>query len=151
MPSATSTPGTNPGGISISFREWSLIVQILALLAVYGWYGLHLRVGTLTPLAAVSMLIGSTVLIILINIAAHAAIAARLRLRPEEADERDRLIELRSARNGYRVLAAAVWVVMWVGAVRDGSFAATFCAALGAFLLAELVRMGSQLFYYRAA
>jgi len=126
-------------------------VQIVAIVAVYGYYGVRLWGVPLTPIRATATLIGMTILMILIGIASHILIAVRTR--PERADERDEVVELRGARNAYRALAAGLWCVLllflahsFLGLPSQGLL---FYAIMAAFALAELVRLGSQLLYYR--
>jgi hypothetical protein len=67
---------------------------------------------------------------------------------PEATDERDRIIGWRSSRNGYVVMAIAAWgilMLVFVGAT-PGILA---YALFGAFVLAELVRLASELAYSR--
>ncbi len=69
--------------------------------------------------------------------------AARVR-----TDERDHLIELKSARRGSFVLATGVFCSLCVALRWEGNFA--FVNLLIAFwVLAQLVEIGSQLFHYR--
>ncbi|MGH8226799.1 MAG: hypothetical protein ACRET2_00485 [Steroidobacteraceae bacterium] len=100
----------------------------------------------LTPLTGVVTLIGITILMILISIAAHIAIA--LYVKPEPSDERDRAVTLRGTRNAYYVLAAGVWCVILLIIAGDPS-GLTFCALLATFAAADLARLGSELYAYR--
>lgn len=132
-----------------TFREMSLLAQMVAIVAVYGSYTSRLwglwRLP-LPPLTAVATLIGITILMISIAIAAHIAIA--LYVKPERPDERDRVVALRGTRNAYRVLAAGVWcVILLVIAGKPSGL--TFCALMGTFAVAELARLGSELYAYR--
>jgi hypothetical protein len=135
------------GPNALAFREKSIAAQMAAILLVYGYYGVRLWGKPLTPLAATAALIGITILMILILVAAHIAI--RLYSRPELPDERDGVIELRGSRNGYAALAAGVWGVLFL-AIGHVPYDLLFYAIMGVFALAELVRLGSQLFYYRS-
>ena len=132
----------------MSFREKSAWFQIAAIVLVYGYYGLSLLRGAPTPLGAVAMLIGSTMLMIIISVAGHIVIA--IGQRPEPLDERDQLVGLRSTRNGFHALAAAVWAVIFLAIASPNPILLAY-AALGGFVLAELVRLASQIVYYRTA
>ena len=148
-PSPAPAPDRVSRSAFMDFRELSLAAQIAAILAVYGIYTEHLW-GLwhlpLAPLRAVSILIGITILMISISIAAHIAIM--LYVKPERHDERDRIVMLRGKSNAYRALAAAVWcVILLVIAGKPSGL--TFCALMGAFAVSELARLGSQLYYYR--
>ncbi|HEY7929724.1 MAG TPA: hypothetical protein VID71_06915, partial [Steroidobacteraceae bacterium] len=87
---------------------------------------------------------------IIISIVFHVTIAAYAKSygRLERIDERDRWVVLRAARNAYIVLAAGIWCVI-ILALAQVPYAALFYAAMGMFAVAELVRLGSQLLYYR--
>jgi hypothetical protein len=136
----------------MSFREKSITAQMLAIILVYGFYGAHFYEGhlwraPLSPVPAVATLIGIAILTIIIAIVGHIAIVVRTR--PEPPDERDGAAELRGTRNAYRALAAAVWCILLLS-LAHSSYALLFYAILATFALAELVRLGSQLIYYRS-
>jgi hypothetical protein len=132
----------------MSFREKSAWIQIVAIVLVYGYYGLSLLRAAPTPLGAIATLIGSTILMIIISVVGHVAIA--IGQKPEGLDERDQLVGLRSARNGFHALAAGVWAVIFLAIASPNPIYLAY-AALGAFVLAELVRLASALVYYRTA
>ncbi|HUN76014.1 MAG TPA: hypothetical protein VMU40_15965 [Steroidobacteraceae bacterium] len=136
----------------MSFREKSIALQMLAIVLVYGLYGAHfyqahLWRAPLSPVPAVATLIGIAILMIIIAIVGHIAIA--MRTRPEAPDERDWAVELRGARNAYRALGAGMWCILLLSLLR-ASYGIVFYAILAAFALGELVRLGSQLIYYRS-
>jgi amino acid transporter len=135
----------------MAFREKSIVAQLIAILTVYGWYGLRLRgepLTSLTSLTATATLLEITVVMTLILIAAHVVFARYSQ--PERSDERDRVIALRGSRNGYATLAAGVWCVLFL-AVLHAPDGVLFWSIMGAVAVAELVRLGSQLLYYRFA
>ncbi len=137
-----------------TFRERSLVVQIVSILAVYGFFGVRLwdfwdkpsMSSAFAGAIMVFVLIGITICMIIINIASHVALA--FYARPERPDERDRVIGLRGSRNAYGALAVGIWCVLYL-AIADVSHGALLYAIMGVFALAELVRLGSQLLYYR--
>lgn len=136
----------------MSFREKSLVWQMFAIILVYGFYGAHFFQGhlwrvPLSPIPAVATLIGIAVLMIIIAIVGHIAIA--IRTRPERPDERDWAVELRGSRNAYHALAAGMWCILLLS-LMSASYQLLFYAILAAFALGELVRLGSQLVYYRS-
>jgi hypothetical protein len=131
---------------AMTSREMSLLAQIAAIVLVYGFYGVQLRAQSLTPLTAVATLIGITVLMILINIGAHITIT--LYSGRQRIDERDRVVTLQGTRNAYHALSAGVWCVLLL-AIAHAPNAYIFYAIMGAFAFAELVRLSSQLLYYR--
>lgn len=140
-PAGAETPAV------FSFREKSAAAGIVAILAVYGWSTLQVLTSSLTLETAFRWLVVSSVAMIVIMAALHAAFA--LMHKPEEADERDRIVGWRSTRNGYGVMAVGVWGTMM--AIGAGAPAAVqIYALLGSFVAAELVRLASELVYYRA-
>lgn len=152
-PSHPADRESPPAGMT--FREKSIVVQVLAILAVYGYFGVRwwgfwnvpsAASAVVGSVAAAGALLGITVCMIVIGVASHIALA--LYERPETPDERDRIIGLRGSRNAYGALAVTVWCVLFL-AMAGISHAALLYAIMGAFALAELVRLGSQLVYYR--
>ncbi len=145
-PTATTSREKRTG-----FREKSAMLQIVAILVVYGVYGVRLwdfwraSAGPVTVIA-IAALIAITIWMIIIGIASHIALV--LYMRPEMPDERDRLIDLRGSRNAYFALAAGVWCLLLL-AIADPPHGLLFYAIMATFALAEIVRLGSQLFYYR--
>jgi hypothetical protein len=136
--------------MSMTFRERMVVLQIGAIVAVYALYGLHFWGRPLTSLSAltlVGVLIGVTILMTLIGIVGGIALAVYRR--PEQRDERDRAVQLRGARNAYYALAVGVWCVLLLS-IAPVPHGVLFATLLGAFGLAELVRLGSELIYYRA-
>ena len=131
----------------MSFREKSAWISIVAVVLVYGFYGLRLLHAPPTQMGAVAMLIGSTFLVIVINVIGHVAAAAWSQRR-EHPDERDRLIGLRSTRVAFHALAAGVWGLIFLALASPRPVLLAY-AALGAFVLADIVRLGSQLVMYR--
>jgi len=131
---------------ALAFREKSIVAQMSAILLVYGYFGVRLWGKPLTSIAATGALIGITILMILILVAAHIAI--RLNSGDQLTDERDRVIALRGSRIGYTALAAGVWGVLFL-AIGRAPYDLLFYMIMGLFAVAELVRLGTQLFYYR--
>lgn len=131
---------------TMTFREKSVIAQIAAIVLVYGFVGLKLWGRPLTPPGAILALIGLSVLMIVIVTVSHIALA--LHQAPERLDERDAQVALRGARNGYYALAAGVWCVLMLS-IMATPYGFLFLAIMYAGVLAELVRLTSQLVYYR--
>ena len=129
-----------------AFREMSIVAQIVAIVAVSGFYGVCYWGQRFTPVTAMGVLVGMTALMSIIGIVSHAAI--RIWAAPEKPDERDLLVNLRGSRNAFRAMAAGVWCVLLL-IIAQQPPGLLFYALLGVFALAELVRLGSQLFYYR--
>lgn len=136
-----------------TFREKSIAVQIVSILAVYGFFGARLwgfwdRPSMSSAFASTVMvfaLVGITICMIS-TIASQAALA--FYARPEKPDERHRVVGLRGSRNAYGVLTVGVWSVLYL-AIAGVPHGALLYAIMGSFALAELVRLDSQLLYYR--
>ncbi len=135
---------------TMTLREKSIAAQIVAIVLVYGCYGARLWGRPLTRLDALATLIGITVWMILISVVFHVTIAAYARVygKLDRIDERDRMAALRGSRNAYIALGAGIWCII-ILALAQVPNATLFYAAMGIFALAELVRLGSVLFYYR--
>ena len=131
---------------AFSFREKSAMAGMAAIAAVYGWSTFNILREPLSLRSAFGWLAASSVVMVLVMIAFHLVFA--LMRKPEEIDERDRQVAWRSAQNGYVVLAVGVWGAMtlvFIGAAP----AVVVYALLGSFVCAELVRLASELAYYR--
>jgi hypothetical protein len=129
-----------------SFREKSTAVTILAIIGVYGWATWSFLQAPPELPVVFGYLVITSILMAIVMTVSHIILAI-LRA-PEATDERDRIIGWRSSRNGYLVMTIGVWGVLmlvFVGAT-PGILA---YAVLGAFVLAELVRLASELAYSR--
>lgn len=138
-----------------TFREKSIVVQIVSILLVYSYFAVRLwgfwdylptSATVASAVMAIGALIGITVCMIIIGVAAHIALA--MFSRQETLDERDRVIGLRGSRNAYGALTVGIWCILFL-AIAGAPHGALFYAIMGAFALSELVRLGSQLVYYR--
>lgn len=139
----------------MTFLEKSIVAQILSILAVYGFFGVRLwgfwdqpamSTASASGTTAAGALIAITICMSVIGIISHVALA--LHARPEKSDERDRVIGLRGSRNAYGALALGVWGVLWL-AIAGVPHGALLYATMAAFVLSELVRLGSKLVYYK--
>lgn len=146
--------------MDLSFQEKSVWGSIVSLVAVYGWYVKELLSAypAIDASLMAGLLLTVVVLIIVIEAALHIAIAIRSRPAPE--DERDRLIQTRAHRNAYYVLAVGTVVAIGQVVIGEAMNATSSVITLErsllaanilllAFVLAELVALGSQLVYYR--
>ena len=131
----------------MTFREKSIAIQITAILLVYGFYGVHYWGQPLTGTGgAISLVVGITVSMAVLTVIAHIVLAGRLR--QERLDERDRVIRLRGSRNAYYVLSMTNWCVLSL-ILTNTPHSFLLLAALGAFAIGELARLGSEMLYYR--
>lgn len=129
----------------MNYREKSAAAALVATLLGLGVY-LALVRGAAHPLAIVPAVIGMAVLMIVVLVAAHILMAA-LR-QTDSGDERDMAIILRASHNAYLVLAVGAWGIIGL-ALLGASLLTIANAAMIGFTLSEIVRYGSQLFYYR--
>src|SRR5262245_23152974 len=134
-------------GNSLTYREKSLWVTVVSTLAIYAFYFWRvLEIGDGDPGRVAGVFVATVIAMIAANIVVHAALA--IHRRPEGVDERDRQVALRGTRISYYVLMSGVWGALGVATLSLGTFWVAH-AALLAIVIAELVRCGSQLIYYR--
>jgi hypothetical protein len=132
----------------MSFREksaWISFVSILLVSGVYfsvSWRG----VGRGQQFALLMSLVAA---LAILEVVLHIAIAIRS---PEEArspkDERERLIDMKATRVAFPVLFAGVLLSIFtihLGVRTSGLAYAAFLACV----VAQLVRFGAQIVYYR--
>lgn len=131
-----------------TFQEKSQWVTFAALLVSFGWYFTVMLPGAPADIGppAIARFIAAVALLTVLQVFGQVSIA--LLDRRADADERDRLIALRGVRNGAYVLATGVFCALCVGVFVPGNFAFTH-VLLGAWVLAQLVETGSQLWLYR--
>ena len=139
--------------MSMPFREKSLWIALVGLLAAFGGYFCSAYSTILPTPAAKNILpfqavlfIAATVLLIFILIAGHGVVA--LLDRRTEVDERDRWIELRGARYGSFVLASGVFFALCTALVTDGN-AVMAHVLLGSWVVAQGVEIASQIVMHR--
>ncbi len=133
----------------MTFREKSAVAQLAAIAVVFGFFGyigVRHQADAQTLRGTVGILMGITMGMIAVSIVSHIAIA--LYTRPEKPDERDRIVELRGHRNGYLAMGVGVWCVLLL-TVAQRPYSTLCYAILGAFAVAEIIRLASQLYYYR--
>ncbi len=149
--------------MDFSFKEKSIIASLGATLLIFGWYFYHVFANltlTVNQQLNVSDLIGAVILIVILEIVIQSFIA--MRNRKETEDERDKLIEIASHRNGYWTLCIGVWFLLF-HLIIEGSgtrfkfyhnlifTSPTYLAHLLLlfFVLAEVIGFVTQLYYYR--
>jgi hypothetical protein len=134
--------------MNLSFQEKSLWLQFVSLIAVFGLYfSTVLPTDTMTVLPhQVGLFVGMVVLLVVLMVAGHIFIA--IIDQRTESDERDRLFELKGERNSSYVLATGVFLSLCAAVLIEGNFVFTHLL-LGFWVLAQLVEIGSQLYFYR--
>ncbi|MGA2904178.1 MAG: hypothetical protein ABSD98_10130 [Candidatus Korobacteraceae bacterium] len=147
--------------MDLSYQEKSILGTLLAMLVVYGYYFANaLRHAGESEFNghSIGRLMFAVIAIVVIEIVYHIVLA--LESKPEPKDERDILIEGKAYRNAYLLLAtgaslviAYAIVVSLVGAVAlTRTIITPFLTAnlmLLLMVLAELMKLFTQLFYYR--
>lgn len=137
----------------MSFREKSAWISAFSLLVVYGVYFWIVWSAALTghsqTLHYGGMLIGSIVLLVVIEVVLSIAVAIQ---RPKDAgtaaDERDRLIDLKATRRAFYIVVAGALVMC----VRAQMEQPAFYVTNGLFftvVLAEFVKSVTQIVHYR--
>jgi hypothetical protein len=137
----------------MSFREKIHWVALAGLIAGFGWYFLsypwasaNTRMGMLT---SVWMLFPTTIIFLVPMIAGSAYFAIRA---PKEAnlkeDEREKLIHLKGTHAAYYPLVLGVWANIFA-MINGLMYGWSVNILMATLVLAELVRVGAQLYYYR--
>lgn len=131
-----------------SFQEKSQLVTFAALLISFGGYFIVTLPGAPADIGppTIALFVAAVTLLTVLQVFGQVTLA--LLDRRADADERDRLIALRGVRNGAYVLSTGVFGALCVGVFVPGNFAFTH-VLLGAWVLAQLVETGSQLWLYR--
>ncbi len=139
----------------MSFREINAWIALTSTAVIFGVYfarvGLAVRTGSASSADFVDRYVGSVVLLVLLQIALNviAAIAMRTsRANQTARDERERLIELKAIRCALPVIQ--IGAVLTAIAISLGAPAfVTANSLVLALVVAELVRDGGQIVYFR--
>ncbi len=136
--------------MSVSIEEKSVWIQLASMVFVLGGYfayaGSMMARGVTEMAAYVAPFIVAVVLMVIVLAAGHA-VAAIVR-KPEDRDERDKLIAWRSESNASWVLGAGAFFAV-VGLVFDIENVWTMQILLFSMFLSEVVKYAYQLVYYR--
>ena len=143
--------------MDMSYKEKSLLASLGATLLLFGWY----LYGAFSSLPLNPELPGFIEFIILVVgfIILEAIIQSFLAIKNKSQleDERDKLIEKTSSRYSYGFLVVCIWVSM-VQILLDARFDnhlmfttpyGMFHFLLLFFVLSEVIRFGTQLYYYQ--
>lgn len=153
--------------MDMSFSEKSAWISFTSTLAIFGYYfyqltGLSGLEGEEASQAAMVLLTSAIVLTIIVESVFHGMLAATNHKAAEQgADERDKLIELKASKYAYAVLSTGIILV--IGRMIILEFNPSFTdhgsslqvpmltahMLMFSFILAELVRFGGQILYYR--
>jgi hypothetical protein len=138
----------------MSFREKIVWVTFVVILLAFGIYFAEIAHKLITghrdgisPPALFAVLV---VIVVVVEIVAHVLIAAGS---PQDAkaakDERDRFIALKSTRPAFFVLLAGTFLSIGTMHLGASVWQLANCVLLSIWI-AELTRLGTQIYYYRA-
>ena len=137
----------------LTFREKSLWLLLLSLVATFGIYFASVLPTQSTQIAPshIMAFLGMLIVLVVLQIVGHTilAIASHRELSATvQSDERDALISLKATRLGSYVLATGVFCALCMAVLIPGNFA--FAHVLLAFwVLAQATETISQLVFYR--
>ena len=136
----------------MSFREKSAWVSFITILLVFGayfWTVSQEMHGEIANATAFNVEIALLVAFVLIEIVLHVALAMQA---PNEAraprDEREQLIEMKATRVAFQVLVIGALACVGLLHVTRSAWAITQHVLL-AVVVAQLVRFGGQILYFR--
>ena len=143
--------------INMSYKEKSLIASLGVTLLLFGWY-LYGAFSNLS-LNPEPPRLGAIIILIVLVIISEGIIQSFVALKNKSPleDERDKLIERISYRYSYGFLSVCIWFLM-VQILLDTWFDnhlilttpyGMFHFLLLFFVLSEVIRFGTQLYYYR--
>ena len=137
----------------MSFREKIHWIALVGLLSAFGWYFLNypweIANSPKGMYTAVWMLLPVTIIFLVPMIAGAAFFTIRS---PKEADlkedEREKGIHLRGTHLAYYPLAIGVQLNIFV-LINGFNYGYAVTILIATLVIAELIRVGSQLYYYR--
>jgi len=137
----------------MSFREKSVWISLLSMLAIYGYYFWSVAPsgapGKAGAVHSVPLLIATIGVLVAVQVLLHAVVALH---RPDEAraprDEREKLIALKATRIAFYGLASGVVLACIFGAL-DPPIAFDTNSLLFVLVAAEVLRSACQIIYFR--
>jgi hypothetical protein len=136
----------------MSFREksvWISFVSILLVFGAYFWNVARVLGGRVEYRAVYNASIGLLIAFVVMEIVLHLAVAIPS---PTEAraprDERERLIEMRATRVAFQVLVVGALAGVGMLHVTRSTWVMAQVVLL-AIVVAELVKFGGQILYFR--
>ena len=151
--------------MNLSFQEKSIWGSLIITLLAFGYYFVTVlemwSQGTAGAADVTGLIVGVIVAVVVVEIVYHILIS--IRPTPDPEDERDRLIEGKATRVAYFLLVCGALTAIghgiathgtaegWRSSV-DGALSPFITAhiLLFSFVLAEVVKFCTQLYYYRA-
>ena len=135
----------------MSFREksaWISFVTILVVFGIYFWHSVRVLTGSVEFSAVFRVEVGLIAAFVVLEVVLHIALTLQA---PNEAwtprDERERLTDMRATRVAFQVLV--VGALAGVGIHLTSSVWVVSQVVLFAVVVAELVRFGGQIVYFR--
>jgi heme/copper-type cytochrome/quinol oxidase subunit 3 len=137
----------------MSFREKIHWVAFISLTAAFGWYFLAYPWAMIDRPEGVGAAAGMLLPVTIVIIGSMSLVAAALAIRtPQEAhlreDEREKTIHLKGTHAAYYPLVLGVWANLFA-IFYHISAAGRLNLLIATVVVAELVRVGAQLYYYR--
>lgn len=132
---------------SYTFKEKSDFIILVSIVIIYG-FGSFMILQNPNSANGLYWILVSSIAFISIIILSHIILA--ITHKPEDKDERDNINSWRSSKNAYSILSVGIWICLAIILISQNIFTASF-ALFGTFILAEVVRLASSLFYYRYA
>ncbi|WP_066649448.1 MULTISPECIES: hypothetical protein [Sphingomonas] len=137
----------------MAFREKIHWVAFASLAAAFGWYFLAYPWSIVDRPAGVAAVAGMLVPVTIVIIGSMSIAAAALAIRaPREAhlkeDEREQIIHLKGTHAAYYPLVLGAWANLF-SIFHHFSSAMQLNILIATVVIAELVRVGAQLYYYR--
>lgn len=137
----------------MSFREKIHWVAFVSLLLSFGWFFLRYPWAVVNTAAGIGATAGMLVPVTIVIVGSMSIAAASLAIRsPKEAnlkeDERDKAIHLKGTHMAYYPLVLGVWANLFAVFYRI-SAAGKLNLLIATVVIAELVRVGVQLYHYR--
>ena len=135
----------------MSFQQKRALVSLVAVWIAAVGYGVKAwRSPPSSPMEAAIMLvaaaIGLTMMMVVANVLLTIGVGIEEARRP--ATEQDRMARTKARRNASWIMAGGLWLVMGLALI-SASPVVVLQAAAAAFVLAEMVRYGSELFGLR--
>lgn len=137
----------------MSFREKTHWAALFGLVTAFGWYFLTYPWGIVDSPAGVGAVAGMLIPVTLIILVVMTVTAAFFAIRaPKEAqlkeDEREKGIHLRGTHLAYYPLVLGCWANL-IAIFYRFSPAVYLNLLIATVVVAEIVRVGAQLYYYR--
>lgn len=134
--------------MNLSFQEKSLWCMLVGLLGAFAFYFTAVFPTNSTNVMPQQVVLFTLAVVLLVITQIVGQILIALVDRRNQVDERDRLIGLKSSRNGSYVLATGVFMALCSALVTEGNFLFVH-VLLGFWVAAQLVEISSQLYLYR--